>query len=105
MPAHQATESTALLPIGVPISNPRIVSMNGVNGWCSAKARSQAGIESVGTNPLPRNGRNTNGCGMLLADSTVLAHMPQATVSQVSAKLIIARTPSAASQSPGPALG
>jgi hypothetical protein len=44
-----------------------------------------AGIEPVGTNPLPRKGRSTNGIGRLLAVSTLLDTMPSATVSQVSA--------------------
>ena len=56
MPAHQATATAPPLPIGVPSSRPRIVSMIGVNGWCSANQRTAAGIESVGTNPLLRNG-------------------------------------------------
>ena len=46
--------------------------MIGVNGWYSAKARSPAGMESVGTNPLPRNGSSTSGIGRLLAVSTLL---------------------------------
>src|SRR6266542_6031236 len=99
MAAHQATVMTPLLPIGVPISSPRTVAMNGVKGWYSAKARNPAGIESVGTNPLPRNGRNTSGVGRLLADSTVLAARPSATDSQVSANVIIARTAAVASHS------
>jgi hypothetical protein len=72
MPAHQAMAMTALLPIAVPSSSPRTVSMTGVNGWYSANQRSHVGIESVGTKPLPRNGRNTSGWGRLLAASTVL---------------------------------
>src|SRR6266545_4549401 len=44
MPAHQATAMTALLPIGVPVSSPRTVSMTGVNGWYSANQRSPTGI-------------------------------------------------------------
>jgi hypothetical protein len=50
----------------------------------------------VGTNPLPRNGRNTSGCGRLLALSTVLDARPMATVSQVRAKASSPRTPAAA---------
>src|SRR5262249_26355954 len=80
-------------------------SMNGVNGWYSAKARNAAGIESVGTNPLPMNGRNTSGMGRLLADSTFLATRPNATDSQVNANVIIARMPTAATHSTGPAVG
>ena len=48
--------SHPLLPIGVPRSSPRSVSMIGVKGWFSANHRSAAGIDSVGTKPLPRNG-------------------------------------------------
>jgi hypothetical protein len=56
--------------------------MKGVNGWYSANQRSPVGIESVGTKPLPRKGRNTRGWGRLLAASTVLATRPNATQSQ-----------------------
>jgi hypothetical protein len=72
--------------------------MTGVNGWYSANQRSPTGIESVGTKPLPRNGRNTRGCGRLLATR------PKATHSQVSAKVISARTAAAATHSSGLAL-
>src|SRR5262249_50609009 len=105
MAADQAVVAAALPPIPVPISSPRLVSMNGVNGWYSAKARNPAGIESVGTNPLPRNGRNTSGMGRLLADSTFLAARPSATASQVKANVIIARMPTAAAHSTGLAVG
>ena len=74
------------MPIGVPSSSPRSVSMIGVNGWYSANQRSPAGIESVGTNPLPRNGRSTSGIGRLLAASTVLAARPKRDRQPVSAK-------------------
>ena len=43
--------------------------------------------------------------GRLLAVSTLLLTRPSATDSQVSAKVIIARTPIAAIQSTGPAVG
>ena len=45
--------------------------MMGVNGWCSANQRSPAGIESVGTKPLLRNGRSIRNIGVLLAVSTL----------------------------------
>ena len=89
------------MPIGVPSSRPRSVSMTGVNGWYSANQRSPAGIESVGTKPLPRNGSSIRNIGMLLAVSTLLLTMPSATDSQVSARVIRARTPTAASHPPG----
>ena len=73
--------------------------MNGVNGWYSANQRTPAGIESVGTKPLPRNGSRISGIGRLLAVSTLLADQPSATASQVSAKVISASRPSAASHS------
>src|SRR5215218_9383021 len=104
MAAHQATARTALVPIALPSSSPRTVSMTGVNGWYSANQRSPVGIESVGTKPLPRNGRNTSGVGRLLAASTVLVTRPNATHSQVSARVIIARTPAVATHSTGVAL-
>src|SRR6266542_4094702 len=82
MTAHQATARTALLPMAVPSSRPRSVSMTGVNGWYSANQRRAVGIESAGTNPLPRNGRSSKGMGRLLAASTVLLTRPQATDSR-----------------------
>ena len=76
----------------VPVSSPRSVSMIGVNGWYSANQRSPVGIESAGTKPLPRNGRNTSGMGRLLAASTLLVTRPSATESQVSANATTAST-------------
>src|SRR5262245_29187521 len=105
MPVHQATATTALLPIAVPSSSPRTVSVTGVNGWYPANQRSPVGIDSAGTKPLPRNGRNTRGMGRLLAASTVLATRPNATDNQVTARVIIASTPAAASHSTGVASG
>src|SRR4029450_4776140 len=95
MPTHQATETPALLPMAVPSSRPRRVSLNGVKGWYSANQRRAVGIESVGTNPLPRKGSSIRGIGRLLAASTVLLTRPQATESQVMAKVIMARIPTA----------
>ena len=37
----------ASVPIPVPVSSPRTVSVIGVNGWYSANCRSPAGIEAV----------------------------------------------------------
>jgi hypothetical protein len=67
-----------------------------VKGWYSANQRRAVGIESVGTNPLPRKGRSSRGMGRLLAASTLLLTRPQATVSQVMAKVIMARIPTVA---------
>ena len=47
MPTHHAIAMTALLPIGVPNSSPRRVSMVGVKGWYSANQRSAIGIAAV----------------------------------------------------------
>lgn len=47
MRAHQATVRRALLPIAVPRSSPRIVSMKGVKGWYSAN-QTKAGRHRVG---------------------------------------------------------
>src|SRR6266508_5826410 len=105
MPTHQATATAALLPMAVPSSRPRRVSMKGVKGWYSANQRRAVGIDSVGTNPLPRKGRSIRGIGRLLAASTVLLTRPQATDSQVMARVIMARTPTAAVHSTGLAVG
>ena len=67
--------------------------MIGVNGWCSANQRSPAGIESVGTNPLPRNGSRVSTIGRLLAVSTLLLTRPSATESQLKAKVASVRIP------------
>ncbi|SDZ24908.1 hypothetical protein SAMN05660209_05170 [Geodermatophilus africanus] len=76
------------------------MSISGVNGWYSANQRSAVGIESVGTNPLPRNGSRTNGMPTLLAGSTDLLARPNATDSQMKANVIITRKAIRASQSP-----
>ena len=81
------------------------MSMIGVNGWLSANQRRPAGIESVGTNPLPRRGSRNRTIGRLLAVSTLLASKPRATESQVSAKATSTSSPTAASHSSGPAVG
>src|SRR5688572_18155617 len=51
-PPNQATESQAADPIPAPMSSPRVVSMMGVTGWCSAKPRSTTGIVAGGTKAL-----------------------------------------------------
>ncbi len=50
----QATAAMALVPIGVPISSPRSVSVTDVKGWQRANCCSPSGIVVVGTNPLPK---------------------------------------------------
>src|SRR6266542_7117546 len=105
MKAHQATANRARLPIGVPMSSPRSVSITGVNGWFSANQRSPTGIESGGTKPLPRNGRRISGMGRLLALSTLLPTRPSATDSQEIARVTIRSTPAAAIHSMRPASG
>ena len=79
--------------------------MIGLNGWLSANQRRAAGIDSVGTNPLPRNGSSTSRSGRLLAVSGLLAASPKATDSQVNASVASTRRPAAASHSIGPASG
>src|ERR1700709_2252415 len=86
MAADQPTARTALLPIAVPRSRPRTVSMVGVKGWYSANQRIAVGIVSVGTKPLPRNGSRNSGIGRLLAVSTLLLTRPRATENQMIAK-------------------
>ena len=78
----QTTLSQPFLPMAVPKSSARSVSTNAVNGWYSANQRSQVGIDSVGTKPLPRNGRIISGIGRLLALSTPFAKTPNAAPSQ-----------------------
>ena len=66
-----------------------MASIHGVNGWYSANHASPGGMQSVGTNPLPRNGRRIRSIGVLLAVSTLLAEMPSSTLSQVSASEMV----------------
>ena len=70
-----------------------------MNGWYSANQRTPTGIESVGTKPLPRNGRRTRGIGVLLAVSTLSASTPSATVSHVMARARSSTMPTTPSQS------
>ncbi len=49
------------------MSRSRSVSMMGVKGWYAANQGIPAGIEAVGTNPLPRKSRSIRGMGRLLA--------------------------------------
>jgi hypothetical protein len=105
MPTYQATEAAALLPMAVPSSRPRRVSVIGVKGWYSANQRRAVGIDSVGTNPLPSKGRSSRGMGRLLAASTVLETRPNATDSQVTARVMKASSSAAASHSTGVAVG
>src|SRR2546430_11079770 len=96
IPPHQATAMIALLPVGVHRSSPGTVSVAGVKGWYSANQRKPAGIEPVGTKPLPRNGSSSRNIGRLLAVSTLLLTRPRATDGKMSAKLISGRAPIAA---------
>src|SRR5450759_3644629 len=105
MPTHQATAIIALLPIGVPRSSPRVVSMRGVKGWFSANQRTPAGIAWVGTKALLMKGRNWINSGLLLADSGVLETSPMRTASQVSANAIRTSRPVSAIQSRRPPVG
>ncbi len=89
----------------MPTSNPRSVSVIGVNGWFSATHASPLDIESVGTNALLTNGRNCNGNAEVLAPATVFAPMPKAMPSQVNASASSTSNPAAASQPVTPADG
>src|SRR2546429_10024651 len=84
IPPHQATAMIALLPIGVPRSSPRTVSVAGVKGWYSANQRTPAGIESVGTKLLPRNGSSSRNIGRVLAVLTLSLDMAGATDGRLS---------------------
>src|SRR6266851_4942429 len=85
MPALQAMAGMACAAMGLPVSRPRTVWVTGVKGSYSANWRSPAGMLAVGTNPLDRNGSRVRNMGVLLAVSTLLAAMPSAADSQMSA--------------------
>jgi hypothetical protein len=76
MTTDQPTARAASPPAAVPSSRPRTVSIIGVNGWWAANQPRTPVIESVGTNPLPRNGSSIRGIGRLLALSTLLETIP-----------------------------
>ena len=82
-----------------------MVSMIGVNGWCSANQPSGPGRDSVGTKPELRNGSRTRIIGRLLAVSTLSVTMPSDTDSQPTATAVSASRPAAASHSSGPVVG
>src|SRR5579875_3582326 len=96
IPMLQATAAIALCPTAPPVSNLRTASVTGVNGWYSANCRSPVGIESVGTNPLPRNGSRVRNIGVLLAVSTLFAARPSAVDSHIRALAKSSSIPSAA---------
>ena len=50
MPAHQASADPT--GAGPPSRRPRMVSVTGVAGWCSANPRSHVGMVWTGTNAL-----------------------------------------------------
>src|SRR6266536_4340554 len=97
MPRLQATAAAAWTPTGLPVSRPRTLWVTGVKGWYAANWRRPAGIVSVGTKPLDRNGNNVRNIGVLLAVSTLLAARPRAADSQISANANNRRIPAAAS--------
>src|SRR6185312_3711560 len=104
-PRHQASATTRLPPIFVPVSSPRSVSLTGVNGSYSENQRMPAGSDAVGTKPLLRKGRSMRNIGELLAVSTLLADSPRPTQSHVIAKVSSRITPTAANHSAAFACG
>ena len=106
MPTLQATATTALVPIGVPVSRPRRVSVAGVNGWYSANWR-EPGRHRRGEHEAAAEERaaSVRNIGVLLAVSTLLAARPSAVASQISANANSVRRPIEASQSSAPAVG
>src|SRR6202140_1870331 len=97
MPTHQARAIQISPPTGCRSSKALIVLTIEVTGWFSAKARTGPGIEAVGTNAEPTNGRKTSGYEKALAPSTEEAASPAITAIQVSASGNRARRPAPAS--------
>ncbi len=52
MPAHQASALASGSGVVWPRRRPRMVSVTGVAGWCSANPRSHVGMVRTGTNAL-----------------------------------------------------
>jgi hypothetical protein len=106
MPRLQAIVRMPLVvPMGVPVSSPRRVSVAGVNGWYLANCCNPVGMVAVGTNALLRKGSSVRTIGVLLAVSTLFAARPSAVDSLTRARVNKASTPIAASHSVGVALG
>ena len=61
IPMHHASATQMSLPTGCSDSNARMASTIEVTGWCSAKARTTDGIDSVGTNAELIKGRKISG--------------------------------------------
>src|SRR5689334_20060731 len=103
MPAHQARAIHISRPTDCCPSKALIVLTIEVTGWFSAKARTGAGIDSVGTNAELTNGRKMIGYEKATAPSVVFADNPAITAIQVSASVNNTRMPATASHASTPA--
>src|SRR3984957_7010527 len=103
MPTHQARATQMSLPTGCRSNRALIVLTIEVTGWFSAKARTGAGIEAVGTKAELTNGRKMIGYEKAAAPSVDFADKPAITAIQVSASVNSTRRPATASQASTPA--
>src|SRR5436190_21422226 len=103
MLAHQARAIHISRPTGCCPSKALIVLTIEVTGWFSAKARTGAGIEAVGTNAELTNGRKMIGYEKAAAPSVDFADNPAITAIQVSVSVNRSRMPATASHASTPA--
>ncbi len=91
------------LPTGGCSNRALLVSTIEVTGWFSAKARTGAGIEAVGTNAELTNGRKMIGYEKAAAPSVDFADNPAITAIQVRVSVNSIRMPATASHASTPA--
>src|ERR1700750_2924290 len=103
MPTHQERATQMSCPTGCCASRALIVLTIEVTGWFSAKARTGAGIEAVGTKAELMNGRKMIGYEKAAAPSVDFADNPAITAIQVSVSVNSTRMPATASHASTPA--
>src|SRR5689334_1850043 len=103
MPTHQERATQMSLPTGCCSNRALIVLTIEVTGWFSAKARTGAGIEAVGTKAELMNGRKRIGYEKAPAPSADFADNPAITAIQVSVSVNSMRMPATASHASTPA--
>src|SRR5258708_24497590 len=82
-----------------------MVSMIGVNGWCSATTRSTAGMDRAGTNAVLTYGMNMSAKDTEFAASALRTSKPTAAASQDSARMNSTIRLAAPAQAAGEAVG
>src|ERR1700749_902626 len=103
MPTHQERATQMSLPTGCCSNRALIVLTIEVTGWFSAKGRTGAGIEAVGTKAELINGRKMIGYEKAAAPSVDFADNPAITAIQGSVSVNSSRREATARQASTPA--